>query len=497
MPATVTCPAGHYSGASATNAQCRTFSYPRIVNDLFWQNRVFNIQVGNIGTGLLSQQNLVTLVPQLSQAMTGQCAGGASYWDIGVRGDTGPNSHQASGTLPANYFTLNPTYSILTDVTSYGATAAHNSSNNPNVASQYCNGSRVPPENGGMGYAVPPGIADATLPNPVFNLTPAATVDEGNNWINMTYGPLVLPNPTLLPEQSLPAPLAPSAASYGDYGLTGTSAPAIGHANLAAAPPLDFFGTPRSNHADIGAVEYAGTLGAIVNVTGGPLAFGNVTTGRTSAAQSVTLHNTGGSAFTGITVATNTPSTGFARTTGSANCGTTLAAGANCNIYVVFSPTATGTVAGTLTITGNVAASGSPVSLSGTGVAPIVAAAWIPPTWSPSQARNCPGSTSAQRAACAADPMQLFMLTNTGNVTITGVGAASLAGASPGDYTIIFSTCGPGFFGTTTLTAGSSCFALLQFRPRTADAANSVRNATLSVTDSAGTQVATLSGMAN
>jgi hypothetical protein len=497
MPATVTCPAGHYSGASATNAQCRTFSYPRIVNDLFWQNRVFNIQVGNIGTGLLSQQNLVTLVPQLSQAMTGQCAGGASYWDIGVRGDTGPNSHQASGTLPANYFTLNPTYSILTDVTSYGATAAHNSSNNPNVASQYCNGSRVPPENGGMGYAVPPGIADATLPNPVFNLTPAATVDEGNNWINMTYGPLVLPNPTLLPEQSLPAPLAPSAASYGDYGLTGTSAPAIGHANLAAAPPLDFFGTPRSNHADIGAVEYAGTLGAIVNVTGGPLAFGNVTTGRTSAAQSVTLHNTGGSAFTGITVATNTPSTGFARTTGSANCGTTLAAGANCNIYVVFSPTATGTVAGTLTITGNVAASGSPVSLSGTGVAPIVAAAWIPPTWSPSQARNCPGSTSAQRAACAADPMQLFMLTNTGNVTITGVGAASLAGASPGDYTIIFSTCGPGFFGTTTLTAGSSCFALVQFRPRTADAANSVRNATLSVTDSAGTQVATLSGMAN
>jgi hypothetical protein len=34
------------------------------------------------------------------------------------------------------------------------------------------------------------------------------------------------------------------------------------------------------------------------------------------------------------------------------------------------------------------------------------------------------------------------------------------------------------------------------FRPRTADPANSVRNATLLVTDAAGTQTATLSGLA-
>jgi len=31
-----------------------------------------------------------------------------------------------------------------------------------------------------MGYQVPAGISDATVPNPIFNLTPAATVDEGN-----------------------------------------------------------------------------------------------------------------------------------------------------------------------------------------------------------------------------------------------------------------------------------------------------------------------------
>ena len=54
----------------------------------------------------------------------------------------------------------------------------------PALVSQYCNGSRTPPEAGGMGYKVPPGISDATVPNPIFNLTPAATVDEGNNWVN-------------------------------------------------------------------------------------------------------------------------------------------------------------------------------------------------------------------------------------------------------------------------------------------------------------------------
>ena len=70
---------------------------------------------------------------------------------------------------------------------------------NPSFASQYCNGSRVPPTctvadgcGGPSGYGVPPGIVDASAPNPVFSLTPNATVDEGNNWINVSWGPLAL-----------------------------------------------------------------------------------------------------------------------------------------------------------------------------------------------------------------------------------------------------------------------------------------------------------------
>jgi len=108
-----------------------------------------------------------------------------------VRGDTGPANH-------ASTVTLSPEASFLTSTAGYtggGTGFGVNSASNPAVVSQYCNGSRVPPEFGGPGWQVPPGIADATVPNPIFNLTPAATVDEGNNWVNISWGPLAMTNP--------------------------------------------------------------------------------------------------------------------------------------------------------------------------------------------------------------------------------------------------------------------------------------------------------------
>src|SRR5256714_3195130 len=124
----------------------------------------------------------------------------------------------------------------------------NNSASTTAVVSQYCNGSRVPPENGGMGYQVPPGIADATVPNPIFNLTPAATVDEGNNWINIAWGPLSLVNPS-------------TNVTLGSYG-TAAGSSAINRVpstapTYASAPSTDFFGTARKNGAvDAGAVEF-------------------------------------------------------------------------------------------------------------------------------------------------------------------------------------------------------------------------------------------------
>ncbi len=244
LPATITCPAGHFTGASATNGNCRSWSVPLLYNDVFWQNRVFNIQVGTLGSGTLNQQNVVSLVPTLNQATTGACLGGSSYWDLGARGDTGVGNHNSG-------LTLAPTFSDLTSTAGY--TGAGTKAANPNVVSQYCNGSRIPPEYATVctlgtgcsaaGYSVPPGISDATVPNPVFNLTPAATVDEGNNWVNIAWGPLSLTNPTVLGADG----------NYGGGALLGDYRPFTGSpvidagtasASSVAAPTADFFGTP-------------------------------------------------------------------------------------------------------------------------------------------------------------------------------------------------------------------------------------------------------------
>jgi hypothetical protein len=355
LPGTIICPIGNSSGLGITlpipNGDCRKISYPALQNNLFWQNRAFNIQVGGLGTGPLSQQNLVTLVPQLNQTATGQCANGAQYWDIGVRGDTGPGNHSSG-------FTLTPVYSILTDASDYSAASAHNLGSNPSLTQQYCNGSRVPPENGGFGYQVPPGIADATTPNPIFNLTPAATVDEGNNWINLTFGPLSLANPM--------------GGTLGNYAILNGS-PAINAANSATAPNHDFFGTarPQGGAFDIGATEVVVGNTAVATVTGGPLAFGNWGVNTTSSALTLTLHNTGGANITGIALVFSAGSR-FSRPAGAAGgtCGATLTpAAGTCTINVVFQPNALTPFASTLTITANVPVTGSPVTLTGTGVA--------------------------------------------------------------------------------------------------------------------------------
>jgi hypothetical protein len=506
LTGSITCPAGHGAGGTGTggltNGACRRFSYPELYNDVFWQNRSFYVTVGSRGAGTLNQQNVVTLdnafttTPAPSQAATGACPA-ASYWDIGVRGDTGPGDHTGS----TNATPLTPEASILTSIAGYaggGAGFRANLAANPLVASQYCNGSRVPPEFGGSGWQVPPGIADATVPNPIFNLMPAATVDEGNNWVNISWGPLALTNPV-------------TNVTLGNYALTSGS-PAINYitpvnsaTTYAAAPSTDFFGNLRktNNAVDVGAVEFgAGPPSAALSVTGGPLKFGNVGTGGTSGSQQLTLHNTGTAGATGIALTfASTPANGFSAAGGT--CGTTLAINATCTINVVFSPSALGAYNGTLTITASSLVSGSPVILSGTGVPPVIAATLTPTTWTVTQTRNCPG-TGLQILACMLDPSQAFTLTNTGNVTLTGIAQGVLGGttANVANYTVVnlLSTCGPAVGGqlvaNTTLAPGATCVVRVQFKPLTAQPVGP-KPATVSVTDLAGTQTSTLNGTAN
>jgi hypothetical protein len=91
------------------------------------------------------------------------------------------------------------------------------------------------------------------------------------------------------------------------------------------------------------------------------LSYGSETVNSPSAAQSVTVANTGNAA---ASISSISAPTGYSQTN---NCGSSLAAGASCSVSVVFDPSATGTYNGNLTVNSNATNSTLSVSLSGTG----------------------------------------------------------------------------------------------------------------------------------
>jgi len=185
-------------------------------------------------------------------------------------------------------------------------------------------------------------------------------------------------------------------------------------------------------------VSLTGTGLITMTVSPSTLAFGNQPMGTTSASQPITVKNTG-TASTSITVAA---STNYGQTN---NCGTTLGAGATCTINVTFSPTSTGSLPGSVTITDSAATSPQTVSLSGTGTGTGTVIVTVTPateTFAP-QALN---TTSASKAVT---------VKNTGTASTT----ISIAPAT-GDFA---QTNGCG----SSLGAGASCTITVTFTPTT------------------------------
>ena len=106
------------------------------------------------------------------------------------------------------------------------------------------------------------------------------------------------------------------------------------------------------------------------NLSPPSMTFASQALGTTSSAQAVTLTNSGGTTlnFTSIAL-TGTNASDFAQTN---TCGSSLAAGANCTIVVMFTPSVAGTEAASLSIADNSSGSPQTVSLSGAGTHDVI-----------------------------------------------------------------------------------------------------------------------------
>src|SRR5262249_10389941 len=108
-----------------------------------------------------------------------------------------------------------------------------------------------------------------------------------------------------------------------------------------------------------------------------PLSFGSITTGA-SATQNVTLTNTGNS---GVSVSQISIS-GAGYTAAGFALPVTLAAGQSTSFSVMFAPTTTGNLSGSISVASNATNSPLAISLSGSGVAAVSHSATL--NWTPS-----------------------------------------------------------------------------------------------------------------
>jgi beta-propeller repeat-containing protein/ASPM-SPD-2-Hydin domain-containing protein/centrosomal CEP192-like protein len=198
-------------------------------------------------------------------------------------------------------------------------------------------------------------------------------------------------------------------------------------------------------------VSLAGTGAApVITVSTNSLTFAAQVLGSSSTSQLVTVSNIGTAA---ANVSSITASGDFGQTN---NCGTSLAATTSCTVNVTFTPTATGTRTGTLTIADNAASSPQTVSLTGTGANAVLNASPAALSF----AAQAQGSTSAS---------QPVTLSNSGgtSVAVTGIQAS-------GDFAQT-NNCG------ISVAASSSCTVNVTFTPT----ASGTRNGALTITDSA------------
>ena len=122
---------------------------------------------------------------------------------------------------------------------------------------------------------------------------------------------------------------------------------------------------------DLSAIASAAFVLAPPSLSATSLAFGSVVEGQASAAQPVTLTNQGKNALTGIAVAIAGANAGDFTIQSGSTCGSSLQAGASCNLPITFAPTETGSRNASLTFSYTGIGSPESVALGGAGVGPL------------------------------------------------------------------------------------------------------------------------------
>jgi hypothetical protein len=244
-------------------------------------------------------------------------------------------------------------------------------------------------------------------------------------------------------------------AAAGDYHLQPTS-PAVdaGDNNVQNLPKQDHDGKARivdGNNdcigtVDLGAYELQATVQA--NLLPTSLSFPNQVVGTASNPLPVILNSTGSTCFqiSGYNISSD-----FAQTN---TCGSGVAAGHSCSVYVTFTPSTAGLRAGTLSVSGNLTGATPSVSLSGTGVA-------VAPTLTPTSLAFNNQIVGTRSGA------------QTVTLTVNGLVPLAISGiATSGDF-VQSNNC------PASLNPGSSCTISVSFQPSVAGAATG----TLSISD--------------
>jgi subtilase family serine protease len=206
------------------------------------------------------------------------------------------------------------------------------------------------------------------------------------------------------------------------------------------------------------------------------LTFASTNIGSVSAAQTVTLKNTGTGPLTVSSVSlTGNNSAAYAQTN---TCGTAVAASASCTISITFKPTAAGAAPATLTIADNASTKTQAVAITGTGIASAPVATLS------TASLSFPNTVVNPSTGYASSPAQFVTLTNSGTAALT-LTSIALSGANPTSFTQM-NNC------PSSLAVSASCIILASFAPT----ASGARSATLVITDNASsaTQSVALTG---